>query len=446
MMRRLVLAAAMAAIAGIAACATRPTVAEHHRLPPRVVERVDPVVASARVYERLGLIAAPGAFPFVGRITFIAGRTPDSTTTLVALSFSHRALTVTAAEASYDVAIDITRDGRLVRHVDTATTIHIDPPQDDGARDDIVFQDALLLAPGEYRFSLVIHDAASARTASKAGALAVPRLGGKDLNAGSPHGTMSSAIAAHDATARGRLDTVPRLVQWPAATAIVGRDSILPVYVERYGTDVRCPLKLQARAVDGSILWRDSVTLFRAGALCAGLTPIPVARLAPGATVLEVINPTIPDTTTVPLFVTLGGDVPVSSYEQQLDALRYFTTPATLNALRAAPPSQRGRAWTAFLDRAGIDSLTMYLELLHRTDARFPDEGVPGWQTPRGRIYITLGEPEQIFLASASHRQIWNYQRYLTRLVFVDDSGTGHWRLTPRSESDYEVLLRRVRR
>jgi GWxTD domain-containing protein len=161
---------------------------------------------------------------------------------------------------------------------------------------------------------------------------------------------------------------------------------------------------------------------------------------------LEVINDAGGDTSTVPLFVTLGPDVPVSPYEQQLDYLRYFTTPATLAALRDAPPSQRGATWTAFVQRVGLDSLTSYLQLLHQADARFPDESVPGWQTPRGRTYITLGEPEQIFLQGATHRQIWNYQRYLTSLVFVDDSGTGHWRLTPRSETDYQLLLRRVRR
>jgi GWxTD domain-containing protein len=438
---RLAVSIAVGATVIATACAPHAPAAAPRRPPPRLGERVDPFVASARVYERMGLIAATGAFPFVGRITFVAGPTPDSTIMLVALSFSRRALTVTASEAFFDVALDITRDGRIVRHVDTTTTVRVDP-----TLDTILFQDALALAPGDYRFSLVIHDAPSVRTASRAGELAVPRLGGKDVNAGSPHGTMSSAIAARDAAARTALDSGPRLVQWPSGTVVVGRDSIVPVYVERYGTEVRCALRLQARSIDGSILWHDAITLVRAGVLCAGLTPIPVSRLGPGETTLEVINDADGDTSTVPLFVTLGPGVPVSPYAQQLDYLRYFTTPATLATLRDAPPSQRGATWTAFVQRVGLDSLTSYLQLLHQTDARFPDEGVPGWQTARGRTYITLGEPEQIFLQGASHRQIWNYQRYLTSLVFVDDSGTGHWRLTPRSETDYQLLLRRVRR
>jgi GWxTD domain-containing protein len=435
------IAPALLALAGLAAGLTAACAPPAHHGPPvpvqrRLIERIDPFVSSARMYERMGLIAVAGRFPLVGRITFLASPAPDSTLTLVALAFPSRALTITASgatyEATYDVAIDVTRAGRLVRHIDTTATVPLDRS---APLHEIVFQDALGLEPGDYRVSVVIHDPPSARTAAHAGPLAVPRLDAR---------TSSSPIPAHDATARHTLDSLPRLAQWPAATAIVGRDSILPIYIEYLG-DARCPLRLQARDKDGGIVWYDSVTLVRTGALCAALTPIPVTHLGPGAMTLEVIDPA-GDTTTAPIFVTLDADVPVSAYDQQLDYLRYFTAPATLAALRATSAPQRGAAWTAFLDRVGLDSLTTYLQVLHRTDARFPDEGIPGWQTARGRVYITLGEPEQIFQETTTHRQIWNYLRYLTRLVFVDDSGTGHWRLTPRSETDYEVLLRRVHR
>jgi GWxTD domain-containing protein len=421
----------------LAACATHTPVAQRRR-PTRVLERVDPFLASARMYERMGLIATAGVFPVVGRIAFLASPTPDSTLTLVALSFPERALTITASQASYDVAIDVTQQGQLVRHIDATTTIRLDTIPA-GDRDHIDFQRALVLAPGDYQVAVVVHDVASARTASRARALTVPRLGAP------PAGTLSSPIVVHEAGARVRLDTVPRLRQWPHATAIAGRDSTVPVYIEDYGVGPRCPLRLQARAIDGGILWRDSLTLVRTGALCAGLTLVPLARLGPGVTTLQITTPA-GDTTTVPLFVTLDDDVPVAPYDQLLDYLRYFTTPATVTALHAAAPSMRGAAWTAFLTRVGVDSMDRYLRLLHQADARFPDEGISGWQTPRGRVYLTLGDPEQIFLQSASHRQIWDYQRYLTRLVFVDDSGTGHWRLTTRSETDYAGLLKRIHR
>jgi GWxTD domain-containing protein len=413
-------------LALVTACATHAPVTSRAR-PPRVIDRVDPVLTSARVYERMGLIASAGVFPIIGRITFIAAATPDSTLTLVALSFPDRVNTIA-------VGLDVTHQGRVVRHVDTTATLRVDPTSDQQDSGVVTFQDALVLAPGDYQLSLAIRDVPSARTASRALALRVPALR-----------TLSTAIAVHDAWARTRRDTIPRLAQWPRATAIVGRDSTIAIYIEGYGSDARCPLRLQARAIDGSILWRDSVTLLRTGALCAGLALVPIARLGPGATMLEVWNPA-KDTSTVPLFVTLGRDVPVAPFDRQLDYLRYFTTPATLAALRGAPPSMRGAAWTAFLRRVGTDSLASYLRVLHQADVRFPDEGIPGWETPRGGVYLTLGDPEQIFLQSASHRQIWDYQRYLTRLVFVDDSLTGHWRLTPHSANDYEALRKRVHR
>jgi GWxTD domain-containing protein len=368
----------------------------------------------------MGLITATGPLPLVGRITFIAAATPDSTTALVALSVPRRAV--------YNVVIDVSRQGRVVRHIDTTFTDDREPTV------------VLALPPGDYQLALAIRDVPSARTASRAIVLTVPYL------APAPQGRLSSAIAVHAASVRTRLDTLPVLAQWPRATAVVGRDTTIAVYVEDYKPveDV-CPLKLQARAIEGSILWRDSITLARTGPLCAGIAHIPLAQLGPGATMIEVRNPA-GDTTTVPLFVTLGMDVPVGTYDQQLDYLRYFTTPATLAALRAALPSTRGSTWTAFLHHAGTDSLASYLRVLHETDVRFPEEGQPGWQTPRGQIFLTLGDPEQILLQSASHREIWDYQRYFTRLVFVDDSGTGHWRLTPHSAGDYGALVKRLHR
>src|ERR1700722_16509868 len=117
-----------------AACATARA---HHapvarrQGPLRTPERVDAFLASARVYERMGLITATGPLPLVGRITFLAAATPDSTNVMVALS-------APLSRAAYNVVIDVSRQGRVVRHVDTTFT-------DDHAP--TVFQDVVALPP-----------------------------------------------------------------------------------------------------------------------------------------------------------------------------------------------------------------------------------------------------------------------------------------------------------
>ena len=53
--------------------------------------------------------------------------------------------------------------------------------------------------------------------------------------------------------------------------------------------------------------------------------------------------------TRTPLFVTFGDELPVASFEEMLNYLRYYATPQRLQSLRETPPSQRPAAWGAFL-------------------------------------------------------------------------------------------------
>jgi hypothetical protein len=71
-------------------------------------------------------------------------------------------------------------------------------------------------------------------------------------------------------------------------------------------------------------------------------------------------------------------------------------------------------------------------------------------------VYVLLGEPDQIFeqtsnvplssssVTQRSRVQYWEYGQYRIRFLFYDESGTGRWRMTPSSESDFQSLNARV--
>jgi hypothetical protein len=66
----------------------------------------------------------------------------------------------------------------------------------------------------------------------------------------------------------------------------------------------------------------------------------------------------------------------------------------------------------------------------------FRDEGVPGWLTDRGEVFITLGRPEDIAEAGVpgSNRILrWTYPRLQLVLFFQDETGFGRYRLTTNS-------------
>lgn len=66
----------------------------------------------------------------------------------------------------------------------------------------------------------------------------------------------------------------------------------------------------------------------------------------------------------------------------------------------------------------------------------------------RGRVLITLGEPDQIIEPAATdlrsvRQQYWEYRSLNLQIAFYDQSGTGRWRMYQASESRFEAEMRR---
>jgi GWxTD domain-containing protein len=95
------------------------------------------------------------------------------------------------------------------------------------------------------------------------------------------------------------------------------------------------------------------------------------------------------------------------------------------------------------------EALRDYFVRVGQANARYRDEGSQGWLSDRGRVYVTLGDPDQIYVQGGQdvnargRAQIWEYREDRVQLVFIDQSGFGRWRLTTSSENDFRLLARR---
>jgi GWxTD domain-containing protein len=140
-----------------------------------------------------------------------------------------------------------------------------------------------------------------------------------------------------------------------------------------------------------------------------------------------------------------------------LSYLRYFTTPQRLRVLRDTSADARAAAWATFLRETDPipttpqnEALNEYFSRLRQANARFRDEGAQGWMSDRGRVYLTLGEPDQVYEQGANdvsqrgRAQIWEYREYRVQLVFIDQTGFSRWRLTGTSSAEFEALARRI--
>ena len=201
----------------------------------------------------------------------------------------------------------------------------------------------------------------------------------------------------------------------------------------------------------------SGVSLTRHGDHFSSVFPVPVARLGVGVMTLGLNRVGAADTVRIPIFIAFGEDLPVATFTQMLDYLRYYVSANRLQAMRDAPAEARAALWATFLKETdpvpqtpAHEGLRDYFSRIAQANVRFREEGQPGWLTDRGRVSIALGQPDQIYEPTMSNvgqrgrNLIWEYRDHRLQVVFIDQTGFGRWRMTIASESEFETVVRRV--
>lgn len=408
----------------------------------------DPLAA----YRQAGFLVAGEPFPVVGMVHALASPSAESTLILVTFSLPSRALTFTRDgeryHASYRVAIELQRDSTVVQRYSGREAVRVASFRETSrGEESVIFQHYFTVAPGAYALSVRATDSISGRYALIRAGVEVPRYDGGS----------SAPIAVYQVEPRTRRAAIPTLVPNARSTAVFGRDSLLTLYVESYVPGDSVLLLLRVLDQQKRVILADTVRAIRHGEILSGLAHLSVERLGFGALVAELQSPT-GARALVPLVVSLGEGLVVTTFDEMLEYLRYYTTTERLRALRDTTPEARPAAWATFLRETDPapstiehEGLSRYFRQLAEANARFRDEGIPGWLTERGMVFATLGEPDNIYEPSdprsieRGRAQVWDYARYRTQLVFVDATGFGRWRLTPSSEAEFWTIARRVR-
>ena len=402
------------------------------------------------LYRQAGLLAQAGPIPFVGSVRFFAAGSDDSTLVLVALSLANRSFLFSPEsngdKATFAVVISARDSTKVVARVEDQEIIRVATFKETTRGDEsVVFERYLTLPPGKYAIAVTVSDRGSTATNSAQVTVVVPRLGA---------GTLSSPTNVHRATPRARRDTLPNLIANPRATLTFGRDTVAPVYLEAYALPAGSRIALTVVNPDGLALMRDTITLTRAEPIAAAVFELPMTRVGLGRRLVYTTVVGSRDTTQTPLWVTVGEGIGIVGFEELLSYLRYFATPERLQALRDLPASQRAAGWAAFWKEtdpnpatAENEALRDYFERITIANQRFREQGTPGWLSDRGKVFITLGEPDQIMGGNGQSAptttggsQYWAYSRHQIRLEFVDQNGFGRWRLTSRSESQFDQV------
>jgi GWxTD domain-containing protein len=391
----------------------------------------------------------------VAAIHFLAGRSPDSTLAVFALSLANQALSFRRQGneflAEYHVEVVFRSDSGPPVQLLSDQTVRVRNFQETLRADEsILFQGFLTLRPGPYIASVAIRDRNSPTLARRERADTVPRFA---------PGSLATPVAIYEATARGGTAERPHLLVNPRATLPYGADT-LRFYVEAYGLPPGT--RLAAEAVDQSdnVLWRDTVLLRDTADLAHAIVRLAATQLPVGEQELHIGTLGGGIRVRLPFLVSFSSLWVITNYSEMVSLLRYFDRQDLVGKLRAAPPEQRAQAWREFwtaTDPVPLtpenEALNEYLRRVQIANFRYQEPGEPGWLTDRGMVFITLGPPDEVqdFSGSAVSRGAtqtirWIYNTLRVLLVFQDQAGFGRYQLTPNSRSEYQQALARVRR
>lgn len=415
-------------------------------------ERLPELFEPTRIYREMGLLTEAGPLGIIGTARILAGPTPDSLLVVIGLSMHNRGLTFRREGeefiAEYRAEITLKQGSQTSQRAARDERVRVSSFRETQRSDEsVIFQHFLFVPPGDYALQITIRDRNGTSAARLEAPITVPSLRAS---------AMSLPIAVYQVTPRVSLAEPLRMVVNPRMSVAYGADT-LRFYVETYNLAAGASLVLQA--VDGTsrVAWSENVTVDEARAVRGFVVAVPPQRLSIGRYELRVRQGENVMAAT-PFVVTFSDQYAAANLSDIVSLLRWFAPSDTLRALLNAPPEERAAAWLRFWrstdpnpatpEHEGIED---YLRRVQNANERFRDEGVPGWLTERGEVFISLGEPNEIVdrrpdVQGRGRFFQWNYYELRLTLTFFDDTGFGRYRLDPRSRSEFQRIANRLHR
>lgn len=421
--------------------------------------RVQHVAQALDGYRERGFLAGTIEFPVVGRLVLLQGPA-DSAWLGFAASMSPAALRFSKDgdlyAARYQVRLRAVADEDTVLAWNRRETVRLDDfPETVSREERVFFQRFSVLPPGRYDVEVTLRELTSRREVQRQFAVTWPPEG----EAGK---LLSNPQPVFHAVAREAFDQSPPILVAPRATVSAGREPLRLVVEDGSAEAGRLVVEVLAEQDSGTALWQDTVDLLRSErGPATAIGPLPQRRIPPGLVRLRVWRPDSPGTVReTELLVTLDDEWEFPDFASAAEHLAYAVSPDTLQMWLLAAPADRSRMWERFWDETDPDPSTLpneflrhYFDRMSAANDRYPEPGIPGWRTDRGRAFVQLGPPDQV-IAQRPQRPgefpeiEWLYDESLpfpVRLTFQDSGGSGVYSLDQRSRMTLEGAARRLR-
>jgi GWxTD domain-containing protein len=400
-------------------------------------------------YKRIGRLSAGGTLPWVGSVAY-AGGPHDSTLAVVGLSLQNNVLGFQREGdgfvARYQVDLSFTRTGAPPVAISRQELVRVASFKETQRADEsVLFQQSFHLPPGHYTISGTIRDPATGNSGKADQETDVPAFG---------PGSITAPMLVYSIRGRGSLDDTLAVVLNPRGSVLFGGDTLL-AYVEGYDFPGPTRLPIEMKDDNGKVIYSDSISFHGGRPLEGQVLKLRADSTALGALTLTIGQGTSQRSTTA--LVAFSSAWVVGNYEDMADLLRYFGRRATIDSIKKAPAEERPALWVKFWRETDPDpntpeneAINAYFSRIAIANVRFKTEGIDGWRTDRGEVYVALGEPDETYETqpgTTNGRVLrWDYVNARLTLFFVDENGFGRYRLDPGSRADFEQVLSRLRR
>lgn len=444
-MRRLPL---LASLVALASCGSWTRVG-NEKSPAPTEDAVVDLLDTQSFYKKIGRLSGGGNFPWVGSVAYAAAPR-DSTTAVIGLSLQNSTLGFQREGdgfvARYHVEIGFSRPGSAPVGISRDELVRVATFKETQRTDEsVLFQQAFHLPPGHYTLAVTLRDPATGGTSTVSQETDVPAFG---------PGSFSAPLLVYAVRGRGRLDDTLSMVLNPRGSVQFGGDTML-AYIEGYDFPGPTKVPLVMKNDKDSVMFSDSISFTGGRAVESQVLKLRPDSTALGPLTLTVGSGTAAKSTTA--LVSFSQAWVVANYSEMADLLRFFGHQAAIDSIRKAPADQRPAMWLKFWHATDPDpstpeneAMNAYFTRIAIANQRFRTEGIAGWRTDRGEVYVALGEPDDTYETqpgTEGGRIIrWDYTSARLSLFFVDETGFGRYRLDPGSRSDFERVLARLRR
>ena len=396
-----------------------------------------------RFFQESGVLQAHGDVPFVADFWFLPGPA-DSTRALLGVGLSNSALKFTRSDggdwsATYQVVLELVpEDGeRLERRWEKSVPVEsFDETLLTG--ETIVFQADVAMVPGEYDVRLTVMDA-HARELSRANAeIEVPRIDSPGI--GEPvllrrleRNGEDVAYVVHPSHA---FPAPPDRIEFMIAADASGAASLV---ARAQLVDPRAEENAPALAS-----WSDTLQPAAGGDLVGYGSVENAAQFGEYHLDVELADESgaVVASSTTPLTIAGSAAGIADHWKEAISVIRYEASEGEMDILEEIEdPAQRIEAWACFwrmrdpiATTAVNEAIQEYFGRIETANESWKSPLRPGYLSDRGRVYITLGPPNDIQqnpMPLGQHAfEVWTYYRGRQfQLVFVDRIGFNNYQL-----------------